>query len=1421
MLAYARETRSKQSQKGGQNNMKFKQLLTVLLVLTICFSLCLVAVACNENDTDEQGSDTTTDTKVEDTKEEESLLITNGRFEKYSDGTAPYAPTGWSGSTSDSTIDSVVGVIPMKPTDYNAAMSNWNNLANPGNVPKDEDNPVADEDNHVLLIYNTAANVYTYKPNTQLVTTIGAYYQYSVQLMVKAGEVGITEGSGAYVTFSGAAYHQFGPFAETDEWQTVTFYIAASQVSAQTVNIAISLGDSGNPSSGYLFVDNVVAKKITAAQYAEAVLTDTAHTAAYSMLVPDGNFINSTDTTVVQEPTTWSGQSGKGNGANTTATYVRKGIVSTTEDGWAGWVDAASLTEENVKTPYDVIPDKANLSSDGKILAISNDFALAAGGASLLEECYTSYGYTNTMKMLIAPNTAYKLSVWVYTDLNTAEEVKAAMVAREATDAESTVDHSKFGANIIFTGYGDFIFDDIDTGKQWKEYSFYIYGSNTRYKNVNLELWLGKGGKDDTTRASGTVYFDNITLTRYEEYTTRDAALTAFQTYVDNSVGTAKIVDIQDNTAELITNGNFAESNEITVTDAEKDIRTTTGWTMQPINEVRDTATDVKTAIIDTVANADKNDAWWKENYDLETNPKEPHEFSPVLMINNVNPSAFQVRTTGNVKIKANLFYRVAVWVKTLDIKDGSGITVALMNADGDSSLSSFSTVNTASYENDTTGVNGYEQLEFYIKGSNLVTEDSTVADDKEVYILISFGSGNNFSTSSFVSGKVLIANVNMQQIDSSEYSDNSSNTTYSKSYSFAATSGSTSGSLADSKFDVITYDDEKVNEDGTQKALYKPSSWSTPSVTNVTSGILNVTQTAYVNELKTLTQYDFGDVYNAWAASVDASIQRDFPVSFGAPNVFMSYTKKDEAVKAAKILYNTSSISLSSNKYYVIRCYVRAVGTRGQLEFTTTGNKEATVVDFGITTAEDGSVSITPVADSAWEEICFVIKTGSFGSVTATVNLYLGNYSVDKDIVENDDENIHKPTYQGVIFADSFTCYAIDEDQFNTYVSTGVNNANLSTETFESTKTDTTDTIKPSDNLWSGSGSSDHTKVVGIYSRNYTTTKLEYLQPETTKDDDGNDVTTNKAVEEKTLTVADIFDTTGLTEGADLGNGVLVINNQTAGYYSFKSASITLAAGKAYSITVDARTFNIAEGEFAYIRLSVGDDNFDLAFNSEHVYAVDDKGNYTLADGANTYVAKDSAWQRFTFYVQNSKTSSVTANFCLMLGMSALDADAEESKPVQGTVLFDNVTLTEITAEAFNTQFAKVYVLDDEYAVTKDEAGKEIVAEGADAYQLTNKAIRISDDYTSEPEDNDGDDKDGEEEPKTDSSLLWLYITSIVIAGILIIVIVVWLIRRFMPKKLFKRKKSIDYDRNNATDAADKGKKSTEEAKSDDEFND
>lgn len=1357
---------------------KFKHILTILLVLALCLAIGLVAVACKNAESEEPETDDSNDTETN----TESLLIANGRFSEYTksdNAVPPYSPTSWNGSGTDSTATTIAGVVPMDETKFNSLNTNWDNLIYPGsNKTKDEDKV----DDYALMIYNKTANAYSYSPSTTFSTTIGSYYKFSVDILV-IGE-NIAEGSGAYVTFTNAANHRFGPFGVTNGWKTVTFYVAASELKSQSITITLSMGIDGNPTTGYAFFDDMVAEKISSADYA-AAQTDGVYQASYSMLVPDGDFINVTDpdNAVKQSGYVWKGQSGSGNGTDSNKSYVKTGFVDTTTQGWNAWKDESTLETDNVGTPHTQYPNDATLSDDGMVLAISNHYALAS--VSKYEEAFTAYGYTNTLEMNIAPRTIYALSVWVYTDLNTAAQVDEILLGKNIEpEAGSTITHGDYGANIVLTGVDGCEFNNINTGKTWKCYTFYVFGDDEDYKTINVGLWLGKGGMSDNTRANGSVYFDNLRLVALDEAITDRATQKANYTadYVTPGAGTVMVVDMQDNNPQLIANGNFDAKDE--------DGYTLANWTVERLNDIRESDKDTVTKVVDTTA----------EGEEL----KAPYGFNPVLMVKHTNPTASYVRNTATVTVVQNLHYMVSIWVKTEDIKSGSGLTIALMNADGDASLSSFTSVNTDGYENDMPNVNGYAHYRFYIKGSSATSEKPN-ANDRKVYIQISFGGGNNFSTDSYLSGTMYIADVSMRQISESAYS-NASSGTYVKTYSFATSTGSTSGAFADGNFDAYADDEAKYNAvTGEQSDLYKPSAWTVSSVENVESGILN-TMEGYTTTVKAAVGLAAGDdIYNGWANGVTEDIKGNFTTDFAAPYLFVTYTTA--ATKASKILKNTSSVSLSKDTYYIISAYVRAIGTVGELEFSTDSNTDPVVVSFGSTN----------VADSAWEEVTFAVHTGSFGSVNGYLTLYLGNYSADKALED-------KPTYNGAIFMDAVNCRSVSESVYTALVAnaaknngTGVDAGNYITYTFDSSSTDTT--IHTVGSTWSGTGS-QYEKVVGIYNKDYTVTELTYL--ETTVDEDEKE--TKTAVEEKTLTKDQVFDTTGLN-GDEIGKGVLVINNKEAGYYTYTSTSLTLAANTSYRISVLARSYNIAQGEYAILRLTAGS-NYDIVVNSDYTYKVDDKGNYVYdAAGNHEYSAATNQWHKYVFYIQNNKSSAQTATLKLMLGQSATEAGTENSAPVQGTALFDNVAMETIDADDFVAQYGNLYQLDNEGKIKTDDDGKELVKDGNGAYLLYNNAVRLEDDYTPDKE-NEGDKKDDKEDdkPKTDSSLIWLYITSIVIAAMLIVVIVVWLINRNKKSikaffaKFKKNSRKVDYSREETTE----GKKSKPEGNDgDDTYND
>ncbi len=1320
---------------------KFKHIALVLLVVVLSLTIALVAVACKDKSTD---NSSTTPTDDESPATTETLLITNGDFAKYTAGTAPYTPSSWDGASYDS-VEQVSGVIPLDESLYNNARSAWDSLAYPGNPDED--------DKFALLIYNKQAGGYAYR-NTGFKTTIGAFYKIDVTFRVLAGEKTIAANSGAFVRFYNLFEQKFGPFGVTDGWQTVTLYLQASQVAEQNLYIELSMGTKGLPTEGYAFFHDVTATKISASDYVNANIDDSSKAAKVSALLADPEFDAYTGTSSINSTFRWNVTEGEGNGAAPSTSNLSSGVLSLEESAYDTW--ATSYGDDTKANP-----GKATEASSLNVLALSNEKAIGANGVNNYEDAFTARGYTAASGVNVEPGTYYLLSVWVYTDLNDPAAILEQFKTAGKDGVDSTIDHSKYGANIRLSGNEDVLFENINTNKTWKQYTFVLIGHEYRPKQLSLSLWLGYGGAEDGTRASGTVFFDTVTLENKGLFEDRAELIAYYNDPANVNLEYTKVVDVSSlnggNMKEnIVQNSNFDDA-----TDPLK------GWQLSPLNDVRGTDEDVKVELIDVDANADKDEAWWKENYAIDANPQAPYGLSPVLMINNVNPSAYRFKADQTWEIGQNLIYRLGVWLKTANIKDGSGLSVYLKNADDDSTVSSFTKVNTASYENELT--NDYVELVFYLLAGQMNVGDNGI----KVYLDIEFGSGNNYSTSGFLSGQVFIANVNMEQVTYSEYNAASSGT-----YTAKKAIASNSSTVSNGNFNEYQYDGDKIDaETGVQKELLKPSSsYTTEDVADLKSGILNVNSTALINSL-------LGDnfvIYNAWDSAVDT----EKPLDFGAPNLFVAVTDAygtadAKSVKAIKVL-TSGSMSLSNNSYYIFKGYIRSVGTKAQLQLSTTSNNSAPLI---FTTNGNGD----------WEEVIFVIETGNFATASMKFTLYFGEYyAKDGDAWIHDADATDE--YQGAVLLDSLTYLTITKSEYDSNKVAAAAFDSYLTDTFDTSATDTDSLSKP--NLWTSPSASSNVKS-GIYSKRYSQVEIVIKEKQTVTDADGNETTNTVTVPEKTLTTTQIFDETGLD--GSLGDGLLIINNQQAYHTQYSlSSSVTLSATSYYHFSVDARTYFVEQGKNAIVKLSNGKDDFtfSIAFNSDYRSRVDGK--------QLVYDTLTNEWQSFHFYVATSSASVSSVKLYLILG--------EEDNEVQGDALFDNVKLEKIDEEAFLAQYSQRYKLDSNGKLVLDDNGNRIDAEGSQAYLLNNRVVRLSDneEQSSEEEKKDDEQQESETKESTPNNLLWLYITSIVIAAVLLVVIVVLVARHFARK----RKKS-------PVKAAKPEKKQTKVQSKDDKFKD
>ncbi len=1298
------------------NSINFKKLLLVLLIVILSVSICFMAVACAKTDTDndDPGDETPGDNDTE------TPLIVNGGFETATGTTYPKTPSSWSGSAGSGAVTGsdnlIYGVINLGES-YDNRKSVWNNLANPD--PSKTDN--------VLMIYNKNKTVYSY--SNSFTAAIGGYYKVSVKVKV----VDITEG-GAYIRFTNNAYALFGPILPLEDdngWQTFTLYIEGSQITTASVSIALSMGIGTTGAKGYAFFDDVVAEKITYSDYHTAVVDDI-NSKKYSMLLPDPDFLNTTSTSMPYSPAGWTATAGTGTGNTAPTSYTYKGIMDVSDAKWT----------ESITNTYGANPGLHPGAIDNNVLYIRT-----------YSNTPSAYGYVGKQNIRVTLGTLVKISVWVNTSL---------LEVTGLGEDDEPYSNATRGAWIVLTGAGEYMIERIDTQNQWVECSFYILGNQYRNKDFSLELWLGRGGADDkTTLTLGTAFFDSVTIEEVQTINSYEDREDLFNTYSNPALYNPaynKVIDLQSISGgsainnELIDNANF----DTLGLDGLPE-----GWTFSPVENVKNTDTDVDVALI-TKAHIDDetmDEKAWMSEYGINSNPGAPYTLAPILMINNKQPSAYMMTLNDSLTIKQNLHYRLAIWIKTVDIPTGKGATINLLK-DDNTSFMSFTTVNTSAYINELT--DDYVECVFYIQGSNTVSYDKL--DNKELTLSISLGSGTTYTPDTFVSGKLFIANVNMEQISYKEY-QNATTTTYQKKSSFS----SNQATVTNGNFNLIDYTESDVDQaTGMLSEIAKPDSWTRYNEKNeLDVGIINVNNTALIN---TLGFGDKNDVYNDWIDGFDTFR----PVDFGAPNLAIIKTVGAATTKS-KLALKSVSMSLSTNTYYIFRAYARSIDTVGEIHLTTTSTNSAPIVKEINT-------------DGKWEEFTFVVETGLMGSASAYFEIYIGN----KDDADS--------TYSGTLLVDSFTYMSIAKTEYESLAASG-NSTSFMTDAFESTSTSSTPT-KP--NNWTGTGTTTsgyvktETQVAGIFTRDYGDYEAIGIRNNIANDPNTDEDETDTSIKAGTgLTRDEIFDSTGMEDGLTVGNSVLMINNLKPSYYTYKTTALTLSANKYYEISVYVRTFMLDKDAGAKIFVTVGGE-------STYSFAKVNTSTYD-EDGVETR----GSWTKYTYYIKTAESTSMTSVYLnLTLGENT------DAGKLTGYALFDNVTLRTIDKDTFIENYSKQYELDEDGVALVNEDGTKVRAETYDEFMLLNRTIRADDPEAADP--TDPTPTDPTPTPR-DNSYLWAYISSIVIAVVLIAVIIIVLLRKYLPsRKLAKSAPSYDKSR-----AAAKSKTKTSEDNTKDEYKD
>jgi hypothetical protein len=347
-------------------------------------------------------------------------------------------------------------------------------------------------------------------------------------------------------------------------------------------------------------------------------------------------------------------------------------------------------------------------------------------------------------------------------------------------------------------------------------------------------------------------------------------------------------------------------------------------------------------------------------------------------------------------------------------------------------------------------------------------------------------------------------------------------------------------------------------------------------------------------------------------------------------------------------------------------------------------------------------------------------VKVGTSSLSSVKLGLYLG---------ANDSPAANEggTAIGGTVFFDSVIKETIDEETYNAaYTDSDIESTKkitFATDSFgiaESTQHESESYLSPSS--WTGSNNSaegvttdTNAGVLGLGSYNFT-----------------------GMADEATLRA-------NLT--AHSGDNFLVINNKLAAAYSFVSGSKSLSKATYTKISVWAKTYNVPEGQNAYIKL-----NIPNKFNTNE---------------ENVFYFNNSEYTEYTFYVATDANNALS-NVTVELGLGTLIGDT--ANYASGYAIFDDVeivTLSDMTADTFAaltpSATLKTYLDKNDTNIDAEEKPEEPEEE-----EETNSGIN-------------------------NNSQFWLLLSSLFLGAVLIAVLIVFAVKKYTPKKKVTVLKAAD----------------------------
>jgi len=822
----------------------------------------------------------------------------------------------------------------------------------------------------------------------------------------------------------------------------------------------------------------------------------------------------------------------------------------------------------------------------------------------------------------------------------------------------------------------------------WVTYSFYVKGNQYRDVSFTLELWLGTGDtsqntektidryssatlsskKDFTTYTSdgtftkGYVFFDNVKITpvTFAEYNSATGPSIGYASDKDarkvNGEG-YKSLKLDLTQGDLLSQGgtssNFTSYAASPLPYDDGTLGMPSGWTTEFDNDEKTIietvyiGSSLKAGVVNTTNNA------LFENLGIK-NPKTPFNIGTnnVLMITSSSNSLYYFKSNSFL-LKRNTCYRISIWVKTVDIPEGAGVTISLY--DGDELLKSSSVINTKDYTNEFT--NDWVEYTFVIKGYN--DKDITAS------LKLQYGSGNRWTSTTLATGTAYFANVSCVEIPYSSYSQLSSSTTYNTPINYEQTESDQT--IFNRSFNYIDVQKTKGMVDGELKNdVGSPRNWT------ITSTLYEDKVKAGVIKFNTYDNEDKDIRFNVAANSQIATLQADYSklsgklgsttssiydgwALNGGPSALM-IANVDTTAKKYAVGFKSDSFTLNAGTYYKISVWAYSIGNTTYSIYLQSENPSTNyfgapyfVLDnYARTSAGANAV------ERVWTQYVYYIEVG-MNSVNASLSLWLGtNKSVTDEVLSD-----------GIAIFDSIGCEKIEKAEFDavksgnnetrkiSYLSDGFDSAAQNAES-KSTLT------KPSG--WTGNvdGSLSASKTkTGIYY--YSGTGADYEVGDLFGEDIDEDLDEDKKREAEERKNAELIPYEQLAPRS--GNYALAINNTVKSAYYYQGKSFTLDSEKFYRITVYVKTYGI-EGS------SVG--------AGVELIMADIAETDRVFKNINT-----NSWTAYSFYIKTSDIDMTDVYLTLRLGEN-LDSETEDGL-VKGYALFDDVTIETITEAEYD----------------------------------------------------------------------------------------------------------------------------------------